>query len=801
MKNDEATLGVSDTIAIRHDIKFKYVFENFGTSFIEEKALKKNEIAADVGGECLFYEKKTGLIIDHHFSRDHNFPSASAAVLHLAPQIWSRLSGQQEIILKTHKNPDFDALCSLFLIRRILEGSVPYTGWEECGLHPKCWRPIVLRGKDGKPRRTKEGKRMPRQIDWFSPALTFLPPNRRSAVLFAAYASMVDQCKPLHCDRASALHSILYAGAQRGRDWETDGAYAFFCAAEERINQGMNPLYDAIFDETSEYAPELAMLRREEEHYRRDIARARRTIVNLPVAPAPFDQWFSQHLKKLPLFGSSSGDAPAPEHLCEKHKHRQENGVFLRDPECLLFKEWARADQENSPNGQGFLFTAIAYSAGCPDSKGNKSRYFFSLDPERANGAHLYPVWARLQARECKLAKKEHSNVPRKARHNFEARLAGSPCGKDPWFDGNNYQATIIDTPNFGTRLDAGVRSDLTNDKAAEIVRQELEWNIFINEDACRDKGRVVCIRDFPTSKDPNNAKSGQSDGRDGLPTSKHSPISEPSEDDPCPINLAIDELIYNQKPPQTLRLATVGLISGISTNDRHVAESIGKSIWPALADAGVTTVPDDFVSRHLWFDAASVVVWNRHGIAIASNSAEPAKALEKSLKQLATIVSSAETIAICSDHKGALTDGRKLLASIIQLQLQASAPHNTALRRLMDATRIDSVVTSVTALNKERFQEAQEEAQKRRDMGLQCILAVGTALGLFFAWNQVEQISFSGFAQNIAAIHGIPSSLVWIGALPHETHYVIRLFLGLAVAFVFILSWLIWVRASKWKK
>ena len=724
-------------------MRFFYEYEGFGTSFVGEKEIRTGEIASDVGGRCLRYHGEKSLVIDHHFYRPNNFPSASAAVLHLAPLIYAGLSKCEDVKFITHECPDFDAFCSIYLIRRLLEGGIPADGWEEQGLHKDEWANL-----DGRNRK----------INWYDPAVKDLPPDRRAPVLLAAYASMVDQCKPLHCDRSTALHSILYAGFKRGRDWETDGAYAFFRSSEERINQGLNPLFDAIFDETSEYACELAMLRREEVHYRRDIARARCTIVSLPVANAPFDQWFPV-VKEHPLFNGSSEVAPAPDHLCEKHKRQQHAGVFLRDPECLLFKEWARADRENSPNGQGFLFTAVAYSSRRPDAKDNKSQYIFSLDPERANGAHLYPVWARLQAAECQLARLENPLPPREG---FEGRLAGSPCASDPWYDGSNYQATIIDTPNAGTRLGSlespdiradkegndtkyhtGVLADLSDDGVAQIILQELEWNMFVAEEELNgapklaDPSKVVCIRDFPTCGD--NIPSGRSLER-------------------C----AIGSLVSLSNATNALRFASVGLqggagggcSDGVKTQSPQVAASIGKTLWAAIADEGVKTFPDDIISRHLWFDSNSVIIWNRHGIAIASKDRGTISSQMESFEKVAAVIRTAGLIANSSEAEAAFEQGRELLKTVIHLQIATTNPSNIALRRLMEATEINSIVESVAAMNKERFEEEEQKAQEQRDMHLQSILAIGTAFGLLFAWNSMESVSVKALHEKLCHLY-----------------------------------------------
>ena len=57
--------------------------------------LYANELVTDVGGTC--WDRNEPLaIIDHHFSRDGQFPSASAAVLHKAKLIREKFAGRAQ---------------------------------------------------------------------------------------------------------------------------------------------------------------------------------------------------------------------------------------------------------------------------------------------------------------------------------------------------------------------------------------------------------------------------------------------------------------------------------------------------------------------------------------------------------------------------------------------------------------------------------------------------------------------------------------------------------------------------------
>ena len=140
-------------------------------------------------------------------------------------------------------------------------------------------------------------------------------------------------------------------------------------------------------------------LDREVEVYKNDIRRARRATVILLEATVPFKEWFPFVLN-APLLKKDGSINTI--HLQPPHCQRRSpaDGIYIRDPRCLLFKESAHSDTDNSPLGEGFLFTAIAYSKGLSDSPLNQTDYYFSLDPERAGSRNLYNVWARLQAEE-----------------------------------------------------------------------------------------------------------------------------------------------------------------------------------------------------------------------------------------------------------------------------------------------------------------------------------------------------------------------------------------------------------------
>jgi hypothetical protein len=307
---------------------FKYRFVRFGTRFTsadgprpnrgaDPAALYENELAVDVGSICWGLDGETLAVLDHHFHRPAGqFPSAAAAVLHNAHNIRERLGNfEDEVWLVSHQQPDFDAFSAMYLARQIIAGDVPAAGWEEFGICKGSW----CAG--------------PQAIDWFQPRTDNLPPNRRWPVLLAANAACVDHCRRMSCPKNRSLHSILYAALLRGRNYlsETSGAFEFFEEVRQALldpDLRLNPLHDSVLEGTKRFAPELALLDRETEAYRRDIARARKSIVFLQSAKGKFADWYGE-VAKLRLLDAN--DQPAVRHLHPlQQSQSQADGIYLR---------------------------------------------------------------------------------------------------------------------------------------------------------------------------------------------------------------------------------------------------------------------------------------------------------------------------------------------------------------------------------------------------------------------------------------------------------------------------------------
>ena len=531
--------------------------------------------------------------------------------------------------LATHRAPTSTPSARYICAHGVLSGEIPADGWEAYGIHPDGWLPV--------------GQDRPRKIDWFQPHVTGLPTERRWPILLAGYAACVYNCRHLACPKNRSLHSILYAALWRGRDdlRETDpagesadkpaphlaGAREFFdeaLRAARRFAQSVESLVrlgagrePRVCPGAGAARPGVAGLRARHPsrppHHRVRPANGRgvRLLVSAGAAAAAAGG------------GRPAQPAANPQHLhppagdAAGQAYRQVDGIYLRDPQCLLFKEWARSDTEHSTLGQGFLFTAIAYS-GERDSPQNHSNYFFSLDPEvaQAQGLHLYNVWAQLQTNEAAAWERKSSPLEpsekAKCREGYEARAGCQPdkdctagAFSDPWFDGANYGATIVATPNAGSLLPEGTAADLSNDPVAAIVQCELEHSIF---------EPVVHIEEL-------SYKRAQRD-----PPAVQHPLFDA---EPLPLR------------ENFWRFGHVRLRRDVELTAGPMAEQIGRVLWRQLEPQSDQVLPRDFHERHLLRGSDWVGVWSRRGIMMAWLPAAPQRVTQflqplRTLAQLA---------------------------------------------------------------------------------------------------------------------------------------------------------------------
>ncbi|HEY4360797.1 MAG TPA: hypothetical protein VGN17_07510 [Bryobacteraceae bacterium] len=633
---------------------FKYRYVDFGTKFTKGEGVRSaenragdpsklfaNEIAMDVGGECWGYEECSLPVFDHHFFRPNQYASATIAVLDNAQTIRAAVGSQPLVWLVAHRDPDFDAFASMYAARVLLEEDIPALPW--------------------------------REIDHFNPDLSRIQKAHRWIALLGACASRVDNCHRITCRKERAIHSVLYAALQRGRDYqeEDSGAVEFFQQVrQEMAANSLNPLFDSVLEHNRVFAPELAMLDREVLAYERDVRRARKAAVHL--CTAPFAEFFNEARE------TALEKRPAIFH----QERRQTDGIYLRDPECILFKEWARLDTENSSMNEGFLFTAVAYSGERPGEV-NGSNYFFSVDPERCAGRHLYDVWEHLERAELKALEKQtklsqglleaeneaHQTGRTLARRGFEDRAGKHKhLFNDPWFDGSNYECTIVATPNRGTFIaPPGRKADLSDDEVTLLVVQCIEHGIYHGPVAVKDLAARPDLKDIIYDK--------------------HN----------------IRTVIEQMRPPARgyFRLSSVVLEEHLDLEWGAMLPQIAAELWRILNPAVGRSLPSDFMERHVFWRMGWIAVWSREGVSIAykgsaRNRGEDLRELFERLIEFVKAANGFVESASKTKVTERLKEGEALICTSAQLTYELALPDHQVLQSFHQETRLSEVIKTL---------------------------------------------------------------------------------------------------------
>jgi hypothetical protein len=616
---------------------FRYRYVAFGTRFTSApgfrapgdeanpSTLYANELAVDVGGRAFAIDGETAAVFDHHFGGAERPPCAAVAVLQRANAIAARFGDCEAgvIWLVAHRDADFDALCALYLARWAIAEREPVD--------------------------------VPAGVDWFSPRAGALVPRRvRWAFQLAGYAACVDHARRLYCARNEALHSVLYAALARGRPYldAESGALEFFTEVRARLEAGANPQSDSVLASSATFAPELAMLRRENELYELDMARARTAVVFVPIAPDDFEAAYARACAR-PLPGL--GDAPSE--LSARDDRLAVDGVYLRDPECLLFKEWARLDRAHSTLGRGFTFTCIAVE----ENGGGRVAYYASLDPEFGHGLHLYPVWERLQRREAaalRAARCDPAAGP--ARAGFESRAGDAGAlFADPWYDGGTYACQIVVSPNGGSAIGpAGRCADLADDPVAAEIRAELE-----------DWAFAGAIDVHP---------------------------------EPAPADAPADSPAY--------RFGRVEIRDAVDVLNDATALQLGGQLWCALFGTADRVTSADVIRARTYRRNGLLAVWNRAGVAVAHVAAMRGAAdrLEAHFRQIVDVAG--ELDGLCERRPDAgdadaiarrVDAGELLMASMGALRRELAADDGEVIEGFIADAGIERVLQTFRDVNR----------------------------------------------------------------------------------------------------
>jgi hypothetical protein len=135
-----------------------------------------------------------------------------------------------------------------------------------------------------------------------------------------------------------------------------------------------------------EFARERAFLARDREVYQQDVLRGERWAVQIPGGP------------------------------------EAASALVLEQPKSLLFKQWARRDEE-APHGSAYLLLGVKWKSGA---------WVFSTDP-----VQRLPIKALAEELQ-----------------NAERAKSPETCDEDPWFDGAPFGHTLVAAPRAGTSLE-----------------------------------------------------------------------------------------------------------------------------------------------------------------------------------------------------------------------------------------------------------------------------------------------------------------------------------------------------------
>ncbi len=180
-------------------------------------------------------------------------------------------------------------------------------------------------------------------------------------------------------------------------------------------------------------------------------------------------------------------------------------------------------------------------------------------------------------------------------RPGFEARAGKAYAAQfdDPWFDGSSYEATIVATPGRGTAIAARGRDRgrLERRPGGMDRARRIGAGVFSR--------RVADLELFDVGRAAVAAASAPEEFARGRNSSRPSAAA----------------------PAGTWRFASIELSDEVDLLAGTVAEQIGRLLWRVLDPDSRSTVPTDFVERHLIRKAKWVGIWSRQGIVIATKA------------------------------------------------------------------------------------------------------------------------------------------------------------------------------------
>jgi hypothetical protein len=315
----------------------------------------------------------------------------------------------------------------------------------------------------------------------------------------------------------------------------------------------------------------------------------------------------------------------------------------------------------------------------------------------------------------------------------------------------------LVAAPNNGSFGSSGALGDLTDDPVAKVVRKELEFAEFGDAE----------VHDFAFKK-------GVIAVAEATPDDKGRPVLVAPDEDLPP-----EENVFRFVRIPLLSANKSGDAETLKGRELQLAELAGKFL-------GSRTTPEFLLSKR---NGGSLISWTRHGIVVfepndaanAEDQAEESVDLCGAVRKMSDIMIQLQALSdslhgekkiseekkdfLEKEDSGEKRDTKKkkasdrianaqpyrqkLLRAILDLKLDAAKPGGEVIQKFLAATGFESVMRTLDTLNEDLdsiVRERDEKLQKGRDRTLQLILTVGTAIGLWISWNQMEGLSFSDF-------------------------------------------------------
>jgi len=695
-----------------------------------------------VGGACLGFQGVNEMVFDHHFVRfdipnSPNFPSTSLTVLYHAMELakWGQgWSIEEPISLFTRHDPEFDSCLAVYLVQRILEEPDLANGWATkvpdpaFMIQPPGFFGTVPRGKPA--------------FRWRQPEIPLverdpLDKMRRALLWLALVASHIETNRPIFAPPDRSVDHLFLAAKHRRRFVGPD-ARVFFQSLEKRIiEEGFQPLYDGVSPDDVEFSSEIRLLDRQRELYRLDLVRSKKAIVFLSSHnPKRVENLTSEQDKEEVARTEATVVEPgkAPSRVVGStvltNQRVPVDGLFLRDPQCLFFKWFAREDRLGSSLGEGFRFLAVAQSLNkrIDLQRPNRSRNRFWIDQEwaRSKKVHILDLLVMLQERE---KSRMESLNPGKASRILGKGSEGGLVPQECWLDLSGREGTFLETPVFGTLLKEGSRSDLSDDEPGYLAWDYLTSKGF--EDSQPRQFEFPWISDSPGKRVENTTEILQGGFR-------------------------------------FVRIRRKSGVPEVEQGLDSINSQIAERLWEWIQPVGTRGKPDDFAQRHLIHRGEWVAVWNRQGIAIAhADTFETTRFVDRlqgEVEELARLTGEIRNLLHDSPQKESqelrniekkLHLGTEALARLAELHLRAQAGQSPVLRPFMEANGIMELASMVESMNRIRIQEKVEAQERRRDDRLQQTIAVASAVAIFFAWLQIERVGLVGGDRSDGVMEG----------------------------------------------